>query len=196
MPPWQETPSGALSPPVRDGRAMNTASDAPHYGRPTIALHWISVVLVAALWLGPEAGAGLAPPWLRGELHALHILLGGLLGCVLIVRVAVRGRDLIGRRGRRSDLPAEAMHAALYLVLAATIALGLVSLWAQGVTLSHVPATPANPALSRALIGLHGLGANLVLILAAVHLVAALAHHCLWRDGLLYRMHPLRRRQR
>jgi cytochrome b561 len=81
----------------------------------------------------------------------------------------------------------------------ATIVLGIISLWAEGATLGLVlatpAATPANPGLSRALVGLHGFGANLVLILTAVHLVAALAHHYLWRNGLLYRVHPPRRQQ-
>jgi cytochrome b561 len=70
-------------------------------------------------------------------------------------------------------------------------------LWAQGATVAHVLAVPvvapADRGLARTLVGLHGLGANLVLILTAVHVVAALAHHYLWRDGLLYRMQPARR---
>jgi cytochrome b561 len=179
------------------GLAMTTASDAPRYGGLTIALHWVSVGLVLVLWLGPQANAAWAADWMHGELRAVHIVLGGLFSLVLAVRVAVRGRDLIGRRGVRSDLAAEAMHAALYLLLAATIGLGLVCLWAQGATVAHVLAVPvvapADRGLARTLVGLHGLGANLVLILTAVHVVAALAHHYLWRDGLLYRMQPARR---
>jgi cytochrome b561 len=193
-----QRPTVRRSSPVRRSRAMTTALDAAHYSRLTIALHWISVVLVIVLWLGPQASTAFAPPWLQSELRALHIVLGGLFSFVLAVRVVARGRDLIGRRGRRSDLPAEAMHVALYLVLASTIALGIISLWAQGATLAQLLAAPAvtaaNHGLPRAIIGLHGLGANLLLILTAIHLVAALAHHYLWRDGLLYRMHPVRRR--
>jgi cytochrome b561 len=193
-----QPPTFRRSSPVRRSRAMTTALDAAHYSRLTIALHWIGVVLVIVLWLGPQASSAFAPPWLQSELRAPHIVLGGLFSFVLAVRVVVRGRDLIGRRGRLSDLPAEAMHVALYLVLAATIALGMIGLWAQGATFSHLleaPAvTAANHGLARAVIGLHGLGANLLLILTAIHLIAALAHHYLWRDGLLHRMHPVRRR--
>ena len=164
------------------------------YDRTTVVLHWLSVVLVAALWLGPQLVETLTPPSFQAGLRSSHIALGGLLGVVLIVRLLRRAGLLLSGRAPRSGVAARAMHLTLYLLLGATIGLGGLRLWAHGETIFHlvtVPGfAPADHALSHTLAGLHGLGANLVLILMAVHVVAALAHHYLWHDGLLFRILP------
>jgi cytochrome b561 len=86
------------------------------------------------------------------------------------------------------------MHLTLYGLLLAAVALGGASLWAAGATLTSwltIPAfAPNNRVVWRALAGLHALAADVILVITVVHMTAALAHHCLWRDGVLNRMLP------
>ncbi|CAH2602681.1 Ni_hydr_CYTB domain-containing protein [Rhodovastum atsumiense] len=160
-----------------------------HYGRLTILLHWACTILVVGLWL---------QPWLhpvtgvQGRERLAHVALGAVLGLLLLLRITGRGLALLRRRALRSDLPAEAMHLALYALLFVTLAFGAIALWHAGISLAGLLAEGAYPAVDRGrwhmLVGLHGLAADLVLVFTGIHVTAALAHHFIWRDGLLARM--------
>ena len=47
-----------------------------------------------------------------------------------------------------------------------------------------------NPALGEQLLDIHGTLVTVLLVLAAVHAGAALAHHYFWKDGVLKRIMP------
>ncbi|MFL6605710.1 MAG: cytochrome b/b6 domain-containing protein [Steroidobacteraceae bacterium] len=83
-------------------------------------------------------------------------------------------------------------HYALYLILTATLVLGLLSTWSRGDIFFGLFALPKlapdHPGLKTAIEGLHALSANILVSLAALHALAALAHHVVRRDGVLRRM--------
>ena len=172
------------------------------YDRPTIALHWTVAVMVALLWgLGQLTGA-FGQPW-NGIILSTHVVIGVLLVLVLAVRVGwrlTRGRHLAETGPRLMQLLAITVHYVLYILVAVALVLGLFAEWVRGDSIFGLFALPAPTTLGplgdntrdfrHQLIGIHGLVANWILILAAMHAAAALFHQYILRDGLLGRMLP------
>ena len=168
----------------------------------TIALHWISALLVVVLWtIGQTVDVCPNGP-LRIDYRSVHIVLGAALGAVLLVR--------LGWRLTRRETPppidhgvlqaiARATHWLLYALLFIPVGLGAANVWVRGdaiLNLFRVPAyDPGNRALIHLVGGWHALAANTVLIVAGVHAAAALFHHYVLRDATLRRMLPWESRQ-
>lgn len=122
------------------------------------------------------------------------------MGVVLLARVAWRSRS--GRRLPRATpgwpgIAATVVHYALYVLVGATVALGLFNAWVRG---DHVfglftlpKFAPEHPGLKPIIEYLHGTLANTLLIVAGAHAMAALIHHFVLRDGVLRRMLPEKR---
>jgi cytochrome b561 len=161
----------------------------------TIALHWISAVLVAVLWtIGQTVDVFPNGP-LRIDYRSVHIVLGAALGVVLLARLA-------WRLMRHETLPpidhglllaiARITHWLLYALLIIAVVLGIANVWVRGDVIFNVFQVPAydpgNRALMHLIGGWHALAANAVLIVAGVHAAAALFHHYILRDATLRRM--------
>ncbi len=175
------------------------ANVAERYDGVTIALHWISALLVLVLW-GMAQLADLAP---RGDprhaIWSVHIALGiGLAGFVLariVWRMGPSRAPVSAERGHGSRM-AVAMHLALYALLAAVLFLGVANTAARDWDLFgfvKIPAfAPDDRALRRTINEWHELAANLTLVLAILHAGAAMFHHVIRRDQVLKRMLPAR----
>ena len=166
------------------------------YDRTSILLHWVTAALVVLLWLiahwiddfprGPQ----------RIAARSVHILLGVTLLAVVLLRMAWRvkwGHRLpLARQGPAGYL-AKTVHYALYALLLAVLFLGITNVWVRGDSffgLFTVPKFSPDPKLKESVEGLHETVANVVLIVAGLHALAALAHHYFARDGVLKRMLP------
>src|SRR5579864_6568416 len=101
----------------------------------TIALHWISALLVAVLWtIGQTVDVFPNGP-LRIDYRSVHIVLGAALGVVLLARLA-------WRLMRRETLPpidhglllviARITHWLLYVLLIIAVVLGIANVWVRG----------------------------------------------------------------
>lgn len=178
---------------------MQPATAATRYDRTTIWIHWLTVALVAFQYLS----ANLIDQFAKGEPRMLaksvHIMAGVLFLGLMLYRVFWRSTG--GRRLPAADGPwlhavAKATHWGLYALLFATMALGLVTAWAQGNSVFGRLGLPGpagdSHAFGEQVLELHGTAVDLVLILAAVHAGAAIAHRLFWRDGVLARMLPVR----
>jgi cytochrome b561 len=167
------------------------------HNRTTIALHWITAVLVGLLWcIGQTVDFAPSGP-LRVDYRSVHIVLGVALGLVLIAR-------LVWRVTRNGMLPpidrgvllaiARVTHWLLYALLVIAIGFGVANVWVRGdsiFNLFRVPQyDPGNRALVHLIGGRHALFANAVLIVAGLHAAAALFHHYILRDATLRRMLP------
>lgn len=175
----------------------NDDARGPQYDGATIGFHWITAVLVAVLWC-----LGQTLDWFprgvpRAAALSTHIVLGASLVCVLLLRLFWRGSA--GRHLPPADpgfmgVVAQLGHTALYLLLIAVLAVGLGVEWLRGDTiygLFTVPGlAPTDRAVRHAFTGLHNMLANILLIIAGLHALAALVHHYLLRDGVLRRMVP------
>jgi superoxide oxidase len=169
------------------------------YGAPTRLLHWSIAALIAAAWLlgsfmedllprGPARQAGL--DW--------HAGLGALVIGLSLLRLLWRAVN-----PRPADPPgtpawqARAAHLAHVALYAATLAVplsGILDRWARGrpfalFGLVPLPA-PFTPPFGRFWGEAHEVLANLLLLVVAAHVAAALRHHLVLRDGVLRRMLP------
>ena len=186
---------------------MNTrepgADSRVRYDGGAMAFHWIMVVLVVVVGvLGllhdswPKATAAW---WIN-----LHALLGLLVWVLLMTRFWWR------RRHPPPGLPAAAgaiarglsapVHLLLYVLLFATPILGIVTfIWhgrAFDFGLFRVdPGIAKNRAIFHPTEDIHAYLAYALFTLVGVHVLAALWHHFVRRDGLLSRMWPARRGQ-
>jgi len=173
-----------------------TRQAARYYGG-TIALHWLTAVLLLGLWLVGTFLEDLVPKGaLRSGIWSAHFDLGFLLTGLVVA-------FLVWRRTRGRDLPVEdpgplhrlakATHAALYVLLIVIVGLGIANAFVRGVSLGPVSLPQlGDPEWRRSLTHWHGLAANILMALALFHAVAALVHHYLWHDAVLRRMLPRR----
>jgi cytochrome b561 len=168
------------------------------YDTTTIVLHWVTAALVGVLWIIGQT-MDIAPKGvLRDDYRSLHIVLGLLLAALLLFRLAwriTRGLTLPPDRHRLLAAFAKATHWCLYLLLLATILLGILRAWSNGDAIFNLFqfSSFGDRPLRHAIGGWHALTANAVLILAGLHAAAALSHHYVLRDQMLARMVPFLR---
>ena len=158
-------------------------------------MHWITAGLVVVLWIIGQTADWLAKGSLQTAYWSMHVVLGFSLAVVVAWRLIWRltqGRRLPPADVGLLQLGAKATHYGLYLLLLVVIALGVINAFVRGYTLFDLVSLPqlGDKALRRPLTQWHGLAANILLGLAALHAVAALVHHYIVRDGVLRRMAP------
>jgi len=185
-------------------RSIAPASRDARYDPVAILLHWLIAALILGNWLLPQVTDLLA----RGDVPmaiALHRSIGVMVLVLVLLRAAWRfvspPPPLPGGTAQLLRYGAHAGHALLYLLMLAVPVLGILFTWAGGRPLSlwglaqiSAPAW-VSPDLHDTFRGLHGLAANAMLWLVGLHVVAALIHQYVFRDGLLDRMLPARLRR-
>lgn len=186
---------------MNTGSSLGTVAEAPKselsYDRRTIRLHWATAALMTVLW-GIAQIIDLFPKGApKISARSVHITFGLVLGVLLVMRIGWRSRS-----GRKLPLAnpgvpghiARIVHLTLYAGLVAVIVLGVVNAWARGDSifgLFHIPKLlPANTQVKPTVEYLHKTCANVLVILAAAHALAAVVHHFILRDGVLRRMLP------
>lgn len=175
--------------------------DNARYSATAQALHWVSALAVIMAWtlglLGDELPKG--PSRETGELA--HILAGELIIVLLVLRLVWRfaapppplGPSAMGRVG---DLAAKIAHLALYLLLLAVPAAGVLTLFAGGESLpvfgilDIVSPWVKDRAFKHSIKEIHEYLAHGLIALAALHAVAAIVHHQVYADNTLKRMLP------
>jgi cytochrome b561 len=168
-------------------------TDEPRYDAKTMALHWLTAALVLGLWGLAQVIDFFPSGTPRVVARSTHILLGCVLVGVLGVRLAWRmsgGRQLPPLESGLMERASNAVHYALYALVAATLLLGLANTWIRGDNIFNLFRLPGYKPWREMVEDWHGTAANLVLILAGLHAAAALGHHFVLRDGVLRRMLP------
>lgn len=170
------------------------------YDSVTVVLHWLTAILVLALF-----GSAMAWTYLPREmglrwLSGLHVSFGVALAAVVGARLIWRltyGRRLQAAPGSRIvHIAARSMHLALYGLLLAQIALGFGIEWLGGGPVSFfgffdIPSPlAASRDLSSRLENIHGVIAWTMMTLVGGHAIAALWHHYVAKDNVLARMFP------
>ncbi len=173
------------------------ATQGLRHASATIALHWITAVLVVLLFtIGKTIDYAPNGP-LRIDYRSLHMLLGVTLGGVLIVRLAWRAT----RGGMLPALDqglllaiARVAHWLLYALMLVTVGLGVANVRVRGDWIFNVvhvaQLVPGDRALVHRVGDWHALAADAVVIVAGLHSAAALVHHFVLRDATLRRMLP------
>ena len=163
----------------------------------TIALHWLTAILVVVIWMIGQTISFAPRGALRVDYRSLHMLLGATLGIVIVVRLFCR----TAKGGMLPDLQtgmmlaaSRAAHWALYALLIAAVTFGVATAWARGdsvYNLIQLPQLfPGDRATAHLLGGWHALATNAIMIGAGLHSAAALFHHFVLRDATLRRMLP------
>ncbi|WP_144187082.1 cytochrome b [Elioraea rosea] len=177
---------------------MAIGDTTERYGGVSQALHWGTAVVIAGAWILGATMEDLP----RGASRAAGLDLHATLG--LAVVAAVLARLLWRAANPRPDvgpglmgLAARGMHLAVYAIMLVVPLSGLADRWARGpgVSVLFGSATLEPPFAipgGRLWGEVHETAANLLLALIAVHVAAALWHHFVLRDGLLWRMLPRR----
>lgn len=177
---------------------VTAAVGAPaRYDGTSILLHWVTAALVVILWTLGQTIDFFPKGAPKIDARSTHFVLGATLGVVLLVRVAWRasaGRSLPLAGSGWSGTAARVVHYGLYALIATTVVLGVFNAWQRGDVFFNVytipKLVPGDLALKHTLEALHGDFADIVLIVAGLHALAALVHHYLLRDSVLRRMLP------
>lgn len=165
------------------------------YTQITIAIHWLTALLVVIAWFTAEGGRHA-----RADPPTLHFILGLAVLLLVVPRLLARWLGAAPRvedpQSRWMDLAARAGHTVLYLFLIALPLSGWYAASRLGIQVSFLgldlPALAAPVQGAPGLIAdLHGTGGSLILWLAGAHALIAIWHQFVMKDGTLERMNPL-----
>lgn len=173
----------------------------PSYPAPLRALHWLmAAIIFAALALGVWATYLKPGTPLRVDLLTVHKSLGvtalALIALRIVVRLATRAPPYRPPLGRLNRMAAAAAHGLLYVVMITLPLSGYVHSAAGGHAfnwfgLFPVPnLVPLNKQTDAGAGQAHHVFAWVIAALLAAHVLAALWHGFVRRDGVLARMWP------
>jgi cytochrome b561 len=168
-----------------------------------IALHWLMLLLIVAVYLFVEF-RGLFP---RGSeprelMKTLHFMLGisvfFLVLLRLVVRFSTKAPDIIPAPKFIEVLLAKLMHIALYIFMIGMPLLGWLILNANGKAVPFLGLQlpmliSENKDLGKLLREIHEIGGSIGYFLLGGHALAALLHHYVKKDNTLLRMSFLKK---
>jgi len=173
-------------------------TDRLHYGTPAKVMHWLVVTLLIVQfpigWFMPDVHGG--PP---GGPMTLHISFGMTILALIALRFVWRITHPVAPE---SSLPSwqrissEGVHWLLYVLVLATTMTGWLFASFRGWSLSYFYLVPLpmlankNAVAIRQIDGWHQIAEWALLITIGAHVVAALAHLFIYRDGIMQRMLP------
>jgi len=172
---------------------MPLRSTETRYGSVAIALHWLTALAIALVFIAGFTAANTTDPARLPQILAVHIGLGVLVVALTLLRIlwwlAVDRRPaaIDGQPGWQEAL-AWIVHRAMYLVILLMGTSGITTLIISG-AVPHLIAGEPLPDFSTLVprIG-HGIMARLLLGLLGLHIGAALYHQFVRGDHLLARM--------
>src|SRR5690606_14500644 len=186
--------------PIQETLMTRPASE--RYAAASIALHWLMLLLMVAVYAAIELREffprGSSP---REALKMWHFMLG--LSVLGLVWLRIAARIVWAAPDSRADGPvwqqlaARATHAALYALMIGMPIAGWLILSAEGEAIPfyglELPALVGkDEALAGRVEGLHELGGTIGYWLIGLHALASLYHHYVLRDRVLSRMIPRR----
>lgn len=180
---------------------MTWANTQERYGWLAIGLHWIAAVGVIAMlttgiqaYLAEEAGDRAA----RGAAMGLHISIGGTFFAFFAARIIVhytQPRPVKPKQAAWLNRVANATQHLLLLALLIQIISGPLAVWSGGraINVFDVASFPSpfvarNEAVHELAEGAHLVGRLTILVLLPLHVLGALKHLIIDRDGAFSRM--------
>ncbi|MGY6710099.1 MAG: cytochrome b [Rhizobiaceae bacterium] len=170
-------------------------STPSHYGAVPVTIHWLTALLILMAIITGFRAAGSIDPAAKAALLRVHI------PAAIIILLLTIGRIVWWFFLDKKPLPvqgspawqerlARAVHVLFYVVILGMAASGIGMMVLSGAGPAVFGGTGAElpnfmqypPRIP------HGLGANLLIALLIAHVGAALYHHFIRRDGLLWRM--------
>jgi cytochrome b561 len=159
------------------------------YATPQVAVHWLAAALIAFLLVTGTLVLADLPNTAEkiGNLR-IHMILGGLAGMLVIARIGMRKR-LPAPPPVKGEMLARLGHLALNLAILLLVFSGMLLVLQSG-ALDAVFGAGTLPEDFKQFTPrkIHGLASRLAMGLIALHILAALYHQFIVRDGLLSRM--------
>ena len=156
----------------------------------SIAVHWLTALLVVALFFTHEGERGSAMQW-------FHISFGALAGLFLLWRVWMRVRR--GPAAKVDQHPmlnllSDMVRWGILACIAGLVITGYLLPWTRGSAIDFVglfsvpsPMSAVRP-LHELMEDAHDLLGHLIIPLVLLHIAGALKHHLINKDGVLARM--------
>lgn len=161
------------------------------YAPSQILVHWLVAALVIFLLVtGTVVLAELPNTAAKTGNFRIHMILGALAAALVVVRVLLRRRKpqppaVVAERWARLG------HMGLNILVLLLAVSGMVLALQSGVLAAVLGTAPLPESLDGlTLRKVHGLLSRLLMALVAVHVLAALYHQWIVKDGLLLRMRP------
>jgi cytochrome b561 len=172
---------------------MSLKSRADRYGAVAISIHWLSAMLIVLLLGSGFRAANAASAVAKAELLRVHVPVALAVLVLTVLRIVWwlvfdRRPDGVAGSPAWQEFAARAVHVLFYVVILGMIAsgIGMIVLSGAGPAIFGGAALPDfwtyPPRVP------HGIGAKLLVGLLGLHVAAALYHHFVVRDGLLWRM--------
>ena len=159
------------------------------YATPQIAIHWLAAILIILLLATGSLVLADLPNTAEkiGNLR-IHMILGVLAGILVIARVILRKR-LPALPAVHGEMFARLGHMALNLIILLMVFSGAMLMLQSG-ALEALFGSGALPEDFKEFTPrrIHGLASRLAMALIALHVLAALYHQFVVKDGLLARM--------
>lgn len=174
---------------------MAFKSTSDHYGTVAVTIHWLSALLIVALLGSGFRAASLTSAATKEAILSVHAPLGALIAILMLARIVWwwlvdRKPDPVADDPAWQTFSAKTVHVLFYIVILGMAAsgIGMMVLSGAGNILfgtseavlpdfhTYRPRVP------------HGIGARLTVALLVFHVGAALYHHFIKKDGLLWRM--------
>jgi cytochrome b561 len=164
-------------------------------------LHWVIAVLVIVQWRISEAAEEAPTREAGGAIMANHFAIGVVIFLVVTLRLVWRQMSppppQVPGHAPWERTFAKVVHFAFYALLLVMPVAGWIALSAFGAPINvwglfSLPALPVpqSEALGETIFELHGASGIALLVLVALHALAALKHTFVDKDGTLYRMLP------
>jgi cytochrome b561 len=182
--------------------AMNWRNTESRYGSLSIGLHWLMLLLIAAVYACIELRGNFPKGSdIREGLKTWHFMLGLSILLLVLLRLAVHFIGTVPRiepdPPKLQSLFAKLIHIALYALMLGMPLLGWLTLSAEGKLVPFFGLQlPSLVGESKSVAGLakelHETGGTVGYFLIGLHAAAALFHHYVVRDNALRRMLPIR----
>lgn len=169
------------------------------YGYLSIVLHWLLAIVLIAMYFAGDYMVGLDyyDTWYH-RLPAIHKEVGVVIGVLMVFRLLwnffQESPQYLGKDNSKMKLIAKSAHYFLYLAVFLMVLSGYLISTAKGqgidvFGLFELPAVLADDKDRGELAGLvhEWLGLGFI-ILVALHAIAALVHHFIFKDETLHRM--------
>jgi superoxide oxidase len=179
---------------------MTTMNAPQRYGRLSISLHWLMLLLIAAVYALMEF-RGYFPRGsaTREAMKLWHYMLGLAVLALVFVRIAARFLSptppIVPAISAPQAWAAKLLHLALYALMICLPLVGWTILSAEGNAVPFFgmelpPLTVPDKATAESMEDLHELGGKIGYALIGLHALAALFHHYVQKDNTLRRMLP------
>lgn len=177
------------------------ASSGRRYSSVAIILHWLVAIAVIVNWRLAEAAEHLerSDPE-RGEIMGLHFAIGMSVLLLTVARVIWRlthkAPPMSAHLAPWNRMLARAVHLLFYVLLLALPLLGWLGMSGYGNPVNMFglvwPVLPVGFGKDTAgdILEFHGTVGELMILLVGLHILGALKHHFVDKDGILWKMLP------